>query len=256
MGILTRFADIIKADVNALIDKCEDPAKMIDQTLRDLAEGLRDVKEETAAIMAEESRARRKVEELTEDIQEYAEAAKRALLAGNEGDATKLLERKQTLEQQLATANNTYAVAQANASKMRQMYDKLVNDINILNSKRENIKAQVAMAKAQERINGMTSAVNAQSSIDKFSRMEAKAQNMLDKATAEAQLNLDAANSDASDIKAKYSSGAPSAVSDELEKMKRELGLIPETPETPETPADPVEAYLQGTQGTQDTQGE
>ena len=38
MGILTRFTDIMKSNINALLDKCEDPAKMIDQTLRDLRE--------------------------------------------------------------------------------------------------------------------------------------------------------------------------------------------------------------------------
>ena len=40
MGILTRFTDIMKSNINALLDKCEDPAKMIDQTLRDLREDL------------------------------------------------------------------------------------------------------------------------------------------------------------------------------------------------------------------------
>ena len=48
MGILTRFTDIMKSNINALLDKCEDPAKMIDQTLRDLREDLAEVKKETA----------------------------------------------------------------------------------------------------------------------------------------------------------------------------------------------------------------
>lgn len=51
MGIIARFTDIIKANVNDLIDKCEDPAKMIGQCLRDLADDLAQVKKETAAIM-------------------------------------------------------------------------------------------------------------------------------------------------------------------------------------------------------------
>ncbi len=47
MGMLDRFADIIKANVNDLLDRAEDPAKMVDQYLRDLAESLAEVKEET-----------------------------------------------------------------------------------------------------------------------------------------------------------------------------------------------------------------
>ena len=46
MGIISRFTDIMKSNINALLDKCEDPAKMIDQTLRDLREDLAEVKKE------------------------------------------------------------------------------------------------------------------------------------------------------------------------------------------------------------------
>ena len=59
MGMLDRFADIVKANINDLLDKCEDPAKMIDQYLRDLTENLAEVKQETAGVMAEEARTKR-----------------------------------------------------------------------------------------------------------------------------------------------------------------------------------------------------
>lgn len=54
MGILARFTDIIQANVNAVLDKMEDPAKMIDQYLRELTDNLAEVKRETAGVMAEE----------------------------------------------------------------------------------------------------------------------------------------------------------------------------------------------------------
>ena len=56
MGILKRFGDIMSANINALLDKAEDPEKMIDQYLRDLNSDLGKVKAETAAIMADEQR--------------------------------------------------------------------------------------------------------------------------------------------------------------------------------------------------------
>ena len=56
MGMLDRFADIVKANINDLLDKSEDPAKMIDLYLRDLTENLAEVKQETAGVMAEEAR--------------------------------------------------------------------------------------------------------------------------------------------------------------------------------------------------------
>ena len=95
MGILTRFTDIMKSNINALLDKCEDPAKMIDQTLRDLREDLAEVKKETANIIADAKSADRQVKECEEEITKYTTAAQNALKAGNEDDARTLIAKKQ-----------------------------------------------------------------------------------------------------------------------------------------------------------------
>ena len=63
MGILDRFTTIVKSNINALLDQAEDPSKMIDQYLYDMMESLAEVKQETAGVMAEETRTRKKMEE-------------------------------------------------------------------------------------------------------------------------------------------------------------------------------------------------
>ena len=98
MGILSRFGDIVQANVNAVLDKMEDPSKMIDQYLRELNENLAEVKKETAGVMAEETRTRRLMEENQAEAARYEDLAKQALLAGNEGDAKVFLAKKQQLE--------------------------------------------------------------------------------------------------------------------------------------------------------------
>ena len=67
-GIITRFKDIMSSNINALLDKAEDPSKMIDQYLRNLESDLGKVKSETASVMAEEKRAKRQLDELNEQI--------------------------------------------------------------------------------------------------------------------------------------------------------------------------------------------
>ena len=64
MGILQRFKDIMASNINALLDKAEDPEKMIDQTLRNLTKDLAEVKKETAAVMADEQRCKRELDEV------------------------------------------------------------------------------------------------------------------------------------------------------------------------------------------------
>ena len=63
MSILSRFQDIISSNVNALLDRMEDPEKMIDQYLRNLSKDLAEVKQNTASVMAEETKAKRLVDE-------------------------------------------------------------------------------------------------------------------------------------------------------------------------------------------------
>lgn len=76
MGILSRFGDIVQANVNAVLDKMEDPSKMIDQYLRELNENLAEVKKETAGVMAEETRTRRLMEENQAEAARYEDLAK------------------------------------------------------------------------------------------------------------------------------------------------------------------------------------
>ncbi len=97
MGILTRFRDIMSSNINALLDKAEDPEKMIDQCLRNLNSDLNKVKAETAAIMAEEQRAKRTLDECKEEIAKMQSYAVKALEADNEDDARKFLEQKASL---------------------------------------------------------------------------------------------------------------------------------------------------------------
>lgn len=225
MGIISRFSDIMKSNINALLDKYEDPSKMVDQTLRDLREDLAEVKKETASIMADAKNANRKVEECEAEIKRYLKATENALKAGEDEDARKLLAKKQQYESQLESLKKAAQLANDNADKMRKMHDKLVNDIELLETKKDSIKAKSAVAKTQERINKIQDGgKKAASSIDAFNRMEEKANKALDEAMAHAELNNDI-NEDA-DLADKYTgNGSSASIDDELERMKKELGL-------------------------------
>lgn len=226
MSILDRFTDIIKANINDLLDKAEDPAKMIDQYMRELTDSLADVKQETAAVMAEEARAKRAYEANVEEIGHYEDLARRALAAGNEGDARVFLGKKQALVSKGEGLKAASDAAHANAEKMRAMHDKLVGDIETLNARRETIKAKTAVAKTQAKVNEFTSGADkAEGAMAAFARMEAKADQMLDEANAAAELSQ-APSDRAAELEAKYAeAGNTQAVDDELARLKKEMGL-------------------------------
>lgn len=224
MSVLTRFADIMSANINALLDKAENPEKMIDQTLRNLREDLAQVKKETANVMANEKSAKRKVEEYQVEVDKYNNAAVNAVSQGNDDDARTLLEKASVMEATLAEYQKNYQVAHDNAEKMRQMHDKLVVDIESLDSRRDMIKAKVATAKARDTANKiMSGTANSASSIEAFNRYEAKADKMLDAAEAMAELNkkpVDAAET----LADKYAGANAVDVDAKLAAIKAKLG--------------------------------
>lgn len=226
MGMLDRFTDIVKANINDLLDRAEDPSKMIDQYLRDMTESLAEVKKETAGVMAEETRTKRLVDDNAADIAKYDALARKALEAGNEDDARTLLAKKQELDKHGANLQVAYEAAQVNANKMRQMHDKLVDDIEQLNGRREAIKAKVAVAKTQDKVNGFASSADkAAGTMSAFDRMKAKADAMLDRANAMDELNRQPVD-EAAALEAKYANaGTDVAVEDELTRLKQEMGL-------------------------------
>ena len=227
MGIITRFKDIMAANFNALLEKVEDPEKMIDQYLRNLEEDLGEVKKETASVMADEKSAKRKLDECTAEIAKMGEYARKAVVSGNDEEAKAFLRKKADLTEQQAVLQGQYDLACSNSQKMRQMHDKLETDIASLKTRRETLKAKVKLAETQHKLTQLGSGIeSAGNNMAAFERMEEKVNKMLDEADAMAQLNEAGASDDIESLTQKYDADSKaSEVDDELAALKAEMGL-------------------------------
>ncbi len=229
MGILSRFKDIISSNINAALDRAEDPQKMIEQYLRELTGDLAEVKRETASVMADEAKAKRNLIANQEEIEKYTNLAKKALAAGNEADAKIFIKKKQSLEEIGESLQQMYDVAASNSAKMRQMHDKLVRDLQDLQQRKTVIEAKLKIAKAQEKVNeaAKNSAANkAEASLGAFARIEEKVDHMLDQANAMAELQLEPVDETWAAEERYHEAIVNSKVDSELEAMKAELGLL------------------------------
>lgn len=227
-GIITRFKDIMSSNINALLDKAEDPSKMVDQYLRNLESDLGKVKAETASVMAEEKRAKRELDECNEQINKMQNYAEKALIAQNESDAKLFLEKKTQLSKNQQSLQQSYDIAADNATKMRSMHDKLVKDIGDLNARRDQLKAKLTVAKTQERLNKIGSSVTgAKGNLSAFDKIEDKINKQLDEANAMAELNSSKEEESIEDLMSKYDDNkeSNSEVDDELQALKNKLGL-------------------------------
>ncbi|MDR3076163.1 MAG: PspA/IM30 family protein [Synergistaceae bacterium] len=220
MSILERFSTIMKANINALLDKCEDPAKMIDQYLIDLKGSLVEVKQETAGVMAVEKQCSRQYDENEEEIKKFRNLAKKAVDAGNDEDGKVFIKKYMELEEKRAVLENNKTVAARNASHVRSMHDKLVEDIQTLEGRKAQIKSTMAVAKTSEKLNKLGDPLSRASSVgDKFIDMQEKANRMLDEAQAKSELNAPVV-SQADSLSKKYAGAAATDIEAELNRLK------------------------------------
>lgn len=223
-GILSRFKTIMEANINALLDKAEDPVKMADQLARDLEKDLGEVKEETVSVMAEEKRARRAYDEGVAEVEKLQRYAEKAVLAGNDADAKVFLSEKAAKAANLESLKGAWDLAAANAAKMREMHDKLTEQLKQIEERKAAIRAKAAMVKSQQKANEIKSDLGG-SSLAAFDALEEKLNRKLDEAEAAAELNTK--KDDMADLMAKYDDAwavQDSGVEDELAALKAKLG--------------------------------
>lgn len=221
-GVITRFKDIMSANINALLDKAEDPEKMINQYLRNLESDLGKVKAETAAVMAGESKAKRDLDECSSEIEKMQNYAQKAVSVGNDDDARQFLQKKKDLSEKREVLQKSYELSSANAAQMKLMHDKLVADIGELNARKDAIRAKMAVAKTQQTLNKIGASIDgAKGNLSQFDRMEEKVNKMYDESMAMAELNQEPKDG-MEDLMDKYAdSGAD--IEDELAALKKNL---------------------------------
>ena len=223
-GILSRFKTIMEANINALLDKAEDPVKMADQLARDLEKDLGEVKAETVSVMAEEKRAKRAYDEGVAEVEKLQRYAEKAVLAGNDADAKVFLSEKAAKAANLESLKGAWDLAADNAAKMREMHDKLTEQLKQVEDRKAAIRAKAAMVKSQQKANEIKSDLGG-SSLAAFDALEEKLNRKLDEAEAAAELNTK--KDDMADLMAKYDDAATvqdSGVEDELAALKAKLG--------------------------------
>ncbi|MCP3780894.1 PspA/IM30 family protein [Paenibacillus sp. MZ03-122A] len=184
MGILSRFGDIMKMNVNALMDKVGDPEKTIDDYMRNLNSDLGKVKAETASVLADERRTKRALDECKAEIKKLQHYASKSVEAGNEEEARKFLERKGLQAEKLEQLQTSYDLASTNAVNMKQMQEKLVSDMGQLEARHAELKGKMAVAKAQQALNSMGSKNSA------LEVMEEQVNRAYDEAMAIAELRV------------------------------------------------------------------
>lgn len=146
-------------------------------------------------------------------------------MAGNRDDAAVFVAKKQKLERELPECIAIYEAAATNANQMREMYNKLVTDIQTMEARRNILKGKTAATRARETVNrmGANSAKHGKV-MGKMGEMEDKINARFHAAMAESEL-LNEPKDEADELAKKYRGGTTATVENELDQLEVELGL-------------------------------
>jgi len=229
-----RAATILKSNANALLDEMEDPAKMLDQSVREMTEELARVRESAVAAVAAEKGLRARLAEQKRLSDQWAQRAKQALEQGNEELARQALERKREPHDEAARLAPEWQSAVQLADTLKRRFRAIKDKVEQARRKRSVLVARQRAAEAHQRIQSTISGMGDSSAFDTFARMEDKVAEMEYQAAANEELGA----ADADGLTAtETEDGNAAEIDDELALLKAKAAAARETPPAAEAAA-------------------
>lgn len=189
MGILDRMSRLIRANVNDIIDRAEDPEKMLNELLREMASSISEARTQVAAMIAQEKEIEADLHAAQRDAQQWQQKAELAVTRDRDDLAREALRRKNDAEE-LVT------VYQHHLQSQQEMVEKLKAQLRVLEAKHQEAESKRGIliarhrrAQAQQRINETFSSLPELSSASELDRMERQIRSS--EAQAEAMLELE-----------------------------------------------------------------
>jgi phage shock protein A len=217
--LFKRVKTIMAAELNALLDKAEDPVKMLDQFMRDMAEDIREAETAVAKQMANEKMLHKKYTEAQKLVEKRQSQAIKALEAGDEDLARRALEDKKLHESQAATLKESWERAKADVEDLKHKLREMKAEYQEMELKRDSLKARAESAKTKVKINRSLSSIGSDEAKSGFERMEEKVLRF--EAEAETSEDLRAANRS---LDEEFEKLEKNSVDEELERLKKQLG--------------------------------
>ncbi|MFD7524251.1 PspA/IM30 family protein [Paenibacillus chitinolyticus] len=219
MGIFKRLRDLTMASMNDLLDKAEDPVKMLNQFLRDMEQDIQEAEVAVAKQIAIEKKFKQQYEEAEEMVGKRTEQAMKALEQGNEDLARRALEDKKEHQTRFDEMKRQYDIAKTNADQLRNQLSDMKDEFSKMKNKKDLLIARAEAAKAQKHINQAMSGFGTDNAAKGFDRMSEKVLQLEAEAQASGELRSKGKSLDDELDQLGKSDG----VDDELAAMKAKL---------------------------------
>jgi phage shock protein A len=215
-----RVKTVVSSELNSMLDKAEDPVKMLDQFMRDMDSDIREAESAVAKQIANEKMLKRKYDDAQAIVDKRLKQAEQAIDAGNDDLAKRALEDKNNYEQQATLLQESWERAKQDSDALKSKLDEMKNEYREMKLKKDTLKARAESAKTRTKMNRTMSSIGNDSSKQGFERMEEKVL----KYEAEAETSEDLSSASRSLDDEFKELDRKSGVDDELAALKKKMG--------------------------------
>jgi phage shock protein A len=189
MGILDRVSTVVKSNLNYLINKAEDPEKMLDQLLIQMRQQLVEAKREVAVAIADEKRLGTQLEAELEQVREWERRAMIAVQKGEDDLAREALRRKADHEQIAMGYKRQWDAQKASTETLKNSLRALSQKIEEAGRKKNLLIARQKRAEAQKHIHEVMTGLSDTSAFESFDRMATRVEQLEAQADAAVEIS-------------------------------------------------------------------
>ncbi len=220
MAIFERVSDLIRSNINDLIDKAENPEKMVKQIIIDMEDQLSKSTQSLGIAMGSLNQVKKQLADAKAQSENWQEKAKKCLEQGNEDLARQALENKVNQDKMATQYEEMVASMEKQVNEIKNQVDILKQKLEEARSKQAMLVARSQMADAKAQMSKALGNMDSKSAFAKMDKMEKKIEQKESQADAFAEVS--GVVEDESDPFAKMEK--ESSIDAELEKLKKEMG--------------------------------
>lgn len=216
MGVFERISRMIRSNISGLLDKVEDPDKVLQQIITDMQQDLREAKLQVAAAIRDQKKLETRYQETLGAIDKYEKQAIAAVEAGNDVLAKEALKRKRTAEQLTRGYKEQLDEQTQSVQALKTSLTTLQAKIEEAKRRKDLLIARQKRAKAQETISKTMGGMSKSNALAALEKMEGRVRAAEVQAEAMAEVEAD-------DLEARFAALENDDVSDELAKLKAKV---------------------------------
>ncbi|MCX9466554.1 phage shock protein PspA [Vibrio cholerae] len=218
MGIFSRFADIVNSNISALLDKAEDPEKMIRLIIQEMEDTLVEVRTNSAKAMADKKELARKVESIEQQLVDWQNKATLALTKQREDLARAALIEKQKLQHVLKGLHTEHTLVEETIEKLTGEIGKLETKITETRAKQQALAIRSQAASHRRDVQRHLHAGRTEEAMAKFEQFSRKVDEL------EAEADLYAQSGQARSLEQEFAElQAQDEIEKELNKLKAQM---------------------------------